>query len=48
MFRTLVGLLVSIIGDSPETVMVSVSAPTFSSMSTLNVRPARITIPSRR
>ncbi len=48
MVSTLVGFCVSIIGDSPDTVTVSDNAPTFSSMSTLNVLPARIRMPSRR
>ncbi len=38
---------VSIIGDSALTVTVSVRVATFISMSTLNVLPARIRIPSR-
>ncbi len=45
---TLVGRPVSIIGESPVTVIVSASAPTFRSTSTLNVMPARMMMPSRR
>ena len=44
----LVGRPVDTIGDSPDTVTVSDSVPTFKSMSTVNVLPARIRIPSRR
>ena len=43
----LVGMPVDTIGDSPDTVTVSSIAPTFSSMSIVNVLPARMTIPSR-
>ena len=48
MFKTLVGRPVSIIGESPVTVMVSARVPIFRSTSTLNVMPARMTMPSRR
>ena len=44
----LVGRPVDTIGDSPETVTVSDSVPTFKSMSTVKLLPARIRIPSRR
>ena len=47
-FNTLVGRPVSIIGESPVTVMVSASVPIFKSTSTLNVIPARMMMPSRR
>ena len=47
-FITLVGLPTSIIGESPDTVMVSATLPSFISTSTANVVPARMTMPSRR
>jgi hypothetical protein len=48
MFITLVGRLVSIIGVSPDTVMVSARLPRARPMSTVRMRPARMTTPSRR
>ncbi len=47
MFSTFDGFVTSIIGDSPDTVMVSVSVPSSSVTSTWNVAPARIRSPSR-
>ena len=43
-----VGLLVSIIGESPVTVMVSCRALSLRSKSMENVAPARTRMPSRR
>ncbi len=43
-----VGLLASIIGDSPVTVMVSCTVLSFMSMSMAKVWPARTRMPSRR
>ena len=43
----LVGTPVETIGDSPETVIVSSSAPTFRSTSTVKLLPARMRMPSR-
>lgn len=48
MLTTLVGRVVSIIGESPDTVMVSDKAPSRMLMSSVSVIPARITMPSRR
>jgi hypothetical protein len=48
MFMTLVGRVVSIIGDSPDTVIVSSRLPSLMAMSTVRVRPALMTMPSRR
>jgi hypothetical protein len=47
MVSVLVGFSVSSIGESAVTFTVSDKVPTFKSISTLNVAPARITIPSR-
>ena len=44
----LVGRPVETMGDSPETLTVSASVPTFISISTVKLLPARIRIPSRR
>ena len=47
MFSTFDGLDTSIIGDSPETVIVSSIEPIFIWMSTWNVAPVRTSTPSR-
>ena len=47
MLSVLVGFDVSIIGDSPLTVTLSCTLLRVISMSTLNVLPARIRMPSR-